>query len=239
MIVFPGLNDITSVANDVSCSSTKKVTVVRYNASPIYQIVGFSSDYKTSNTATSLNLSSSLVMAVCRPGLTTMTSSGATILDCGTCAGLRAVGGVGTYFADAITAAQNALTAASRPNVQNVMILVSDGGAGNGAGAPVSNQCHDAVTAARNAANAGTWVYSIAYGSSTAISPNGNSCSDTERLPISACTTMAIIASDPTKFYSDPMGSTRCTSKDNPSPEDIVNIFATIGVSLHDRLSDK
>ena len=99
LMVFPGLNNITSVANDVSCSSPKKVTVVPYHASPIYQIVGFSNDYKTSNTATSLNLSSSsLVMAVCRQNLTTTTSSGATILNCGTCAGLRVVGGEGTYF---------------------------------------------------------------------------------------------------------------------------------------------
>ena len=39
------------------------------------------------------------------------------------------------------------------------------------------------------------------------LSPNSNSCSDTESPVISSCTTMSNIASDPTKFYSDPMGS--------------------------------
>ena len=34
LMVFPGLNDITSVANDVSCSSARKVTVVRYRMPP-------------------------------------------------------------------------------------------------------------------------------------------------------------------------------------------------------------
>ena len=87
------------------------------------------------------------------------------------------------------------------------MIVLSDGGAGNGNGAPATNQCILSVTAAENAANAGTWVYSIAYGSSTALSPNGASCSDTETPKISACTTMQKIASDPTKFYSDPLGA--------------------------------
>ena len=90
--------------------------------------------------------------------------------------------------------------------MQNVIILLSDGGAGNGAGAPTNNQCNNAVTAAQNAASAGTWVYSIAYRSSTANSPSGVSCSDTETPAISSCTTMSKIASDPTKFYSNSKG---------------------------------
>ena len=45
------------------------------------------------------------------------------------------------------------------------------------------------------------------------------------------------IASDSTKFYADPMGgnpnsSYQCTSAANPSPTDLVNIFATIGNHL-------
>jgi TPR repeat protein len=44
-----------------------------------------------------------------------------------------------------------------------------------------------AVTTAKNAAKAGTWVYSIAYGSSTNASPNSNSCSDREYAPIPKC----------------------------------------------------
>jgi hypothetical protein len=106
-----------------------------------------------------------------------------------------------------------------------------------------NNQCHEAITAAKDAANAGTWVYAIAYGSYIQNSPNSNSCSDTETPPISSCTTMGAgepgtpgIASDPTKFYSDPMGLTApngpCVSPDNPTATDIATIFANIAASF-------
>ena len=178
---------------------------------------------------------------------------------CGTCKGDKVLNS-STYLAGAITAAQNVLNANSTSGVQNVMIVLSDGGAGDGNGAPASNQCVRSVTAAQNAANAGTWIYSIAYQSSPvpsnntinilpfpgcsnngAKSPDGFyswcTCSDVETPVISACQTMAAIASDPTKFYSDPMGgnpnsSYQCTSPANPSPNDLVNIFAAIGNHL-------
>jgi hypothetical protein len=99
-----------------------------------------------------------------------------------------------------------------------------------------NNQCHEAITAAQDAANAGTWVYSIAYGSYTQLSPNSNSCSDTETPPISSCTTMQDIANSPgvipdlSKFYSDPMNVTPvCTSPDNPNATDITTIFTNLG----------
>ena len=60
-------------------------------AAPLYQIVGFANDYRTSDTA-SLNTSSNIVK---------ITGSGC----------LKTPGGLGTYYADAITAAQNALVA--------------------------------------------------------------------------------------------------------------------------------
>lgn len=100
-----------------------------------------------------------------------------------------------------------------------------------------NNQCHEAITAAQNATNAGTWVYSIAYGSAgtvantTELSPNSSSCSDTETPPINSCYTMYSIASTPSKFYSDPMGGT-CVSPQNPSYTTLPNIFAAIGTSL-------
>jgi Flp pilus assembly protein TadG len=103
-----------------------------------------------------------------------------------------------------------------------------------------NNQCHEAIAAAQKAANAGTWVYSIAYGAYTQLSPNSNSCSDTETPPISSCTTMGAgepgtpgIASDPTKFYSDPMNvNPPCVSPDNPTATDIPTIFANIAASF-------
>jgi hypothetical protein len=104
-----------------------------------------------------------------------------------------------------------------------------------------NNQCHEAITAAQNAADAGTWVYSIAYGSSTALSPNSNSCSDNEYPAISSCYTMGGgetqdppiqgIASDSTKFYSDGSGgSGTCPSSNTAS--DLGTIFQSIGNSL-------
>jgi hypothetical protein len=99
-----------------------------------------------------------------------------------------------------------------------------------------NNQCHEAITAAQDAAAAGTWVYSIAYGSYTQLSPNSNSCSDTETPAISSCTTMQDIANSPgvipdlSKFYSDPMNvSPACTSPDNPNATDITTIFSNLG----------
>ena len=102
----------------------------------MYQIApasGLLNDYKTSNATSSLNISSKLVTATCQSGMTTASPlSGSTVEACGTCAGLVAKGGQGTYYAGAINAAQQALTANSQPGVQNVIILLSDGGAGNG-----------------------------------------------------------------------------------------------------------
>jgi Flp pilus assembly protein TadG len=105
------------------------------------------------------------------------------------------------------------------------------------------NQCNASILAARAAASAGTWVYSIAYGSYINAAPNSNSCSDTEASPIakvSACATMQNIANSPgvtpdlTKFYSDPMNVTSapngpCTSPDNANATDITTIFENLG----------
>ena len=110
-----------------------------------------------------------------------------------------------------------------------------------------NNQCNAAITAAHNAANAGTWVYSIAYGSGVGDQQQSQdtvanlgdytSCSDTESPKVNSCYTMYQIASspgainDPTKFYSDPMGGS-CTSPANPSSTSVPSIFSNIGYNL-------
>ncbi len=85
--------------------------------------------------------------------------------------------GLGTYYADAITAAQKALvaeqavrTAAGQPKGQNVIVFMSDGNAtltqaqmGPAALKSTTGECQAAVTAAQNAAKAGTSVYTIYY----------------------------------------------------------------------------
>ncbi len=184
---------------------------------PLYQIVPFSSDYRTSDTAATLYASSNIVKVTAKGCLGTP-------------------GGLGTFYADAITAAQSALVtaqnariAAGQPGGTNVLILLSDGAATSTAAqmgplktTQVNQECHLAITAAQAAATAGTWVYAIYYddGSTT--------CSDTTT--ISSCTTMQDIASDPTKFYSTDGTAGPCISKGNYTT--VSAIFQAIGYSL-------
>jgi hypothetical protein len=67
------------------------------------------------------------------------------------------------------------------------------------------NQCAQAVTAAKTAANQGTRVYAIAYGAESSgcnsdCTPVAASCSKSNTTP---CATMQSIASSPAYFYSD------------------------------------
>jgi len=83
---------------------------------PTYEVVGFSNDYRTSDTATTLNTSSNLVLA----------AGGSS-----TCGGLQPSnydGNYGTYYAGAMYAAQAALVAEQQTNgYPNVMIILGDG----------------------------------------------------------------------------------------------------------------
>jgi len=142
------------------------------------------------------------------------------------------VGGVATYYADAITAAQAALASSGRPTAQKVIILLSDGdanaSAANMPAGKATNECQEGITAAKAAATAGTWVYTVAYGSPTAVAPGG-SCS-TDSAPMSACSAMQQMASDPTKFFSDTVGGTStCTSAANPT-SNLNTIFQAIAL---------
>ena len=71
-----------------------------------------------------------------------------------------------------------------------------------------NNQCNELITAAQNAAKAGTWVYSIAYGSgltdsqadTVANNSDFSSCSDTETPPVNSCYTMSKLLLYRSKF---------------------------------------
>lgn len=160
-----------------------------------YEITGFSNNYLTSDTATTLNTSSDIVIA-----------AGGTSGD----SGLQTPGGEGTYYAQAIYAAQAELEAQQAANSangiqsQNAMIILSDGDANacnssantsadgsacgsgkssqitaasgtlNGTGTNTSvnypsalGQCGQAVVAAQYATSQGTTVYTIGYGAET------------------------------------------------------------------------
>jgi Flp pilus assembly protein TadG len=335
LMVFPPVaaSPSTSAAQDATCNGST-ITVEPYsNTSSTYLILSPTNGYKANNTSTSLEATStgtSLINATCNSGMS-ISQNGVTS-SCGKCSGEQVVGGEGTYLAGAITAAQAQLVSTNDTGIcanyvcQNVIIILSDGGAGSGStlwqgstssatatsgttiafasgtvpanvipGTSVSyectiagtknctsnipagtsvvsvdstksivtlsggvsgsvpsgtsmnfggnNQCWESITAAQDAAKAGTMVYSISYGSAgnyqntTDLSPNSNGCSDTETPAVNSCYTMSQIASSPsaipdlTKFYADAMGGT-CTSPDNPSATSIPSIFSNIGYNL-------
>jgi Flp pilus assembly protein TadG len=212
LMVFPGVTSTSQAALDTNCGKTNP-TIASYKNSPVYTIAPLSGGYRASDSATSLSSGSAIASA----------SGGVS-----GCTGLKAVGGVGTFFADAITAAQTALTQSSR-TVQKVIITLSDGDASasssNMPTGKATNQCKQAVTAAQSATAAGTWVYSIAYGAST------SGCSTDTTPTTTPCKTMTSIASDPSKFYSD--NSAGCpSSAQNSSLSGLISFFKSISQSL-------
>lgn len=214
LMVFPGVTSTAQAKFDYDCSSSSP-TIAKYSLPPVYEILPLGNDYRVS-AAAGLNTSSNIVIAA-RAGGT------------GCQQGVSAIGGVGTYYSDAITAAQTALVSEGRTTAQKVIILLSDGDASassqNISASKLANQCHQAITAAKAATTAGTWVYSIAYGASTSTT---GSCSTDTPTRISACSTLQQIASDSSKFFSDTVGgSSSCTSSAN-SITNLNSIFAAI-----------
>jgi hypothetical protein len=219
MMVFPGLTNASQVGLESDCSSGSAPSIAKYSQTPapVYQIISGSTDYRTgsgSSYATGLNTSSNLSKVVGGGG------SG--------CAAMHAVGGVGTFYADAVAAGQAALVASHKSGQQNVMVILSDGDASasssNMLSTKVANQCHQAVTAAQAATAASTYVYTIAYGASA--SSTGSCSTDTPR--ISACTTMQTMASDTSKFFSD--DAQGCTSTNTMTQ--LNDIFKRISILL-------
>jgi Putative Flp pilus-assembly TadE/G-like len=158
-----------------------------YNGSPSYVVTPLSNDYKSSSTS-ALSTSSPLVNAVSWNTCPNRLYPGNEYY------GLNSRGGVDTYYADAISAAQAELAADSARNAQPVIILLSDGD-GN---TKSPGQCTRAVQNAQAAAAQGTWVYSVMYGQTSTTA----GCSGDGRY--SAYTAMKSIASDSSKFFCDP-----------------------------------
>jgi Flp pilus assembly protein TadG len=229
LMVFPGLTTAANAALEYDCSSSTPTSsaIAKYNASasapattpPVYQIVPFSSDYKANSTT--LNTSSNLVIAA-RGGAT------------GCVAGITAYGGVGTYYADVVTAAQNYLTNYGRAGSNKMIILLSDGDASatssNMASAKLNNQCHQGITNATTAKASGTTVITIGYGS-----PGSGSCSTDSSPSITACQTLLNMATvgtgttaAPEWFYSDTASA--CTG--GHSATNLTSIFTQVGSGI-------
>jgi Flp pilus assembly protein TadG len=223
LFAFPNVTQST-VAYDSNCSG-KNPTPQGYTfpsaaassyspgaSTATYRIVDFSSDYRISDTTTTLNSLSELTMA----------SGGKSH-----CPGMAAPGGEGTYTAAAIYAAQAALVAekAANPGSQNVIIFLSDGDVGatssampgasttSGIYPSTVNQCRQGVIAAQAATAAGTTVYTVAYGAES------SGCS-TDKVAISPCQTMQESATSAATFFSDYAatgGSSSCVSSARPT----------------------
>jgi hypothetical protein len=239
LMTFPPVSTLT-VANNYNCSGTSPTIVPYLTPFPLtstYQVVDFSSDYRTSDTTSSLKSTSNLVTAVGG-------QSG--------CTGLQAIGGQGTYYAQAIYAAQAYLVAekALYPTSKNVMVILSDGdsnatcslsllgictlgpmiGASTTSGTYPSTvqQCNQAITAAQAATNAGTRVYTVAYGAAS------SGCGTDTSPSISPCQTMQSMASSTGYFFSDYTatgGSSSCISASQPVTN-LNQIFQVIASDL-------
>jgi hypothetical protein len=240
LFTFPNVTTPSEAAKDYVCP-TSNPSSVPYTfptagassyapsaTSPTYEIVGFSSDYRTSDAATALNSTSDIVIAA----------------GGGACSGMAApYSGNATYYAGVIYAAQSALVAEAKanPGTKNVLIILSDGdsnspsfqtstpGYNANPGYYPSNtyQCRQAALAAAAATAAGTRVYSVAYGSA----PTG--CSTDNGL-YTPCSTMKAMASNAQYFFSDYAatgGDTSCTSAAQPTT-DLNEIFTTIANDL-------
>lgn len=200
----------------------------------LYQIVGFANDYRSSDTA-SLNTSSNIVK---------ITTQGC----------LGTPGGLGTYYADAISAAQSALVAEQAARVAaggtggtNVIVLLTDGNASStsaqmGPLKSTSNECQAAITAAQTAAAAGTKVYAVYYddngtgstcpndtGSYAGSAPDG-ACYTLQQIANAPGSTAGSHVNDPALFYSTDGTSSPCPSTNNYST--IKTIFQNIATSL-------
>ena len=233
----------TAGASSMSSVTLGLNSVVYEDTYGIGDTQGFVTDYRASDSATSLSTSSDIVEA----------SGGKS-----GCTGMDGPSGEGTYYAGVIYAAQAALTAeaTANPGTQNVMILVSDGAAtscyvnGSTVGPGCSgknptnqmsstgmlstglypsykNECQQAVTAATYATNQGTSVYTVAYGS-----PSTGCTTDTGSYT-SPCYTMQQMASSAATFYSDDNQSgTTSSCPAGKSVSAISNIFTQIASNL-------
>jgi len=194
--------DPTYAPDDYTCPA-KDPPIAAYNNDPEYLVIAFQNNYRASDAATTLDFSAPLVETV-----------GAGTDSCG----MPTPGGEGTFYAGAIIAAQQYLTANHTSGIQDIMILLSDGnasasstqmggsvkqtvtisGMSGGLFSPTA-ECAQAVAAANYAKTTkqsdgtSSEIYSVSYGSET----SGCTTGDT----LTPCETMSGIASLPLSQY--------------------------------------
>ena len=201
IMVFPGM----STTWTPSCRTSP--SIAQYGTTGIiYQINGNTLDSNYANPQGRLNDTDPLVLAVGD------NSNGQT-----RCIGASyQMGGEGTFYAQAILAAQTALQSEGSPTAQNVIILLSDGEANatssdmdaTYASTPCSpstvcspghleQQCNQAVANGESATTSGTEVYVIAYDAGGA----GTGC------PMQSVTSGSGVHKTTNNYYDSPTGT--------------------------------
>ncbi|MGO9316378.1 MAG: pilus assembly protein TadG-related protein [Terracidiphilus sp.] len=209
-------------------------------------IAAFAYDYKVNDAAGSTLYTGSGSVAGSETAVAAGAKSG--------CTGIQAKGGEGTYYAQAIYMAQEALKQQKTLNTasQNTMIILGDGdmsassglksdsGTLNGTGSgsnknsyaypSAKGQCGQAILAAQNAATNGTRVYTVGYG----IASGGCSTDATySAYPgITACKAMKDMASSLDYFYSDEASGGTCPSTNEVNFTQLKQIFQAIARGL-------
>jgi hypothetical protein len=144
-------------------------------------------------------------------------------------------GGVGTY--------QVSTSQKVGSNTSSVAMVAAETMSMNGHSYPENlDECQQTVDAARSAAAAGTWVYSIAYG---ADNTTGDCTTDTTAIasgisvPLSSCIEMANIANSPghvpdlTKFYSNGNSGQICSNAlATNTIANLVSLFSNLSTNL-------
>ena len=120
-----------------------------------------------------------------------------------------------TSYATAIEQGQAELDRHGRPNVDKIIVFFTDGAANTGpAYYPMSSPyrkqpCHQGIASADAAKAKGTTIYTVGY-TLNGLGGFANRCQaysyngPDEQPPITAYTAVQLIASDPSKFYSQP-----------------------------------
>jgi putative Flp pilus-assembly TadE/G-like protein len=121
----PALSNTTQTpwaSDDYTCSSNPPDPPPSpYNNDPEYLVLPFQTNYRTTDNTLGLNTSSDLAESI---GANTWVAT-----DTSNNCGMPGYGGEGTFYAGAIVAAQTYLVNNHTPNVQDIMILLSDGDA--------------------------------------------------------------------------------------------------------------
>jgi Putative Flp pilus-assembly TadE/G-like/von Willebrand factor type A domain len=138
-------------------------------------------------------------------------------------------GGGRTAYANALEHAQAELDRNGRPDVQDIIVFLSDGAANIGptyysSSSPYRRQpCHQGIWSAANIKARGTWIYSIGY-DLDALNGGANECQSytgaDESPAITAYSALQQIASGPDKFY------------DKPNPGQLRTIFTQVAADI-------